>query len=45
MTVRLDNGLTRSHQQGFNLNVLQKTHNLSFSQWTNKKKGAEKNLW
>lgn len=42
MTECLDNGLTCSHQQGFDLNVLQKTCNISFSQWMDKKKGSGK---
>lgn len=38
MTECLNNGLTCSHQQGFNLNVLQKTHSFSFPQWMHRRK-------
>lgn len=45
VTEGLDNGLACSHQQGFDLNVLQKTHHVSLSQYIAQgKNGSEKKL-
>lgn len=45
MTECLDNGLTCSHQQGFNLNVLQKIRSFPFSQWMHKRKILQEKTW
>lgn len=42
MTEGLDDGLACSHQQGFDLNVLQKRHHVSLSQYIAQEKIAVK---
>jgi len=45
VTEGLDDGLACSHQQGFDLNVLQKRHHVSLSQYIAQEKIAVKKNW